>query len=99
MLRIMLKNQVYVDVVDGEFKIPAQTDCVSVYACTDGISCWIGDVFSVEDLNDMIAPENILEVIRANASCDEYEVLEATLSARDNKYKSYDNYTVLTAIN
>lgn len=98
MLRIMLKNQTYVSVLEGEFVIPKQNDLVSVYACTDGISCWLEDVSTVEELNELISPENIMDLIKASASQDEYEVLEATLFARDGKYLSYDNKTILTAI-
>lgn len=98
MLRIDLRNEVDVEVVNGEFVVPKQADKISVYACTDGISCYIATVKTVKELDEVIAPENIMEIITEQASEDEFLAIEAVLFARDYKYLSYDGKTILTAI-
>lgn len=98
MLKIQLKSQVNVEVVNGEFIIPESKGLVSVFACTDGISCHIATVDSVEELDKVISPEHIMENIREQASEDEIDTLEGVMFARDYKYLSYDGKTILTAV-
>lgn len=98
MLKIQLKNEVNVEVANGKFVVPKQENEINVYACTDGISCYIATVNTIEELDEVISPENIMEIITAQASEDELLVLENVLFARDYKYLSYDGKTILTAI-
>ena len=88
MLRIQLKIEVPVNVVGGELTVeqtPADKT-VNVYACTDEISCWIGNCTSVEELESIIGENNIMDSIVESASEYEYDCLESVLLCQDYKY-------------
>lgn len=66
-----------------------ESDCGEVYIHCDGIAAWIGTVDSYEEAKKLIAPNNILNVMEENLSCDELECIEFLMSP-GARYIFYD---------
>lgn len=89
-LRIDLKVESNVEIVDNEFYIAGPMSvndtCVSVYAACDEISCWVGEVDSVEELDELVGPENLINTIKENCSEYEFDCLWAALDCQKLLY-------------
>lgn len=84
-LRIRLKKQCDATVKDG--KIVNETKpSYAVYACTDGISCWIGSCTNAKNLERTVSEKNLLKSINEEASEDELDCLIAALECNDYEY-------------
>lgn len=99
LLRINLKVESDVEIIDNELvckPISANDTTVSVYAETDEISTWVGSITSVEELYDLVGPENLIDTLSTTASEYEYNCLSSALCCQDNKYLMINK--LLTAI-
>lgn len=57
-----------------------------VYINTDEISCWIGRIDTIEDLHELIDPNNLQEVLNCTLSEDELNIINACMSFSNGKY-------------
>lgn len=100
---ITLKNNKFV-VVDDE--VSTESTPISVYINCDELSCWIGSIYSLYDLDSLnatksldllVGPSKLIKVINENCSEYEYDCLMSILEANDFQY-SYPDGSIVTAI-
>lgn len=84
-LKFELKKEVK---LDKNLKEIGEPD-ISLYACCDEISSWVGYANTFAEAKKMIKPENIEELFAQSLSEVELAVFEAILSY-NKKYKFYD---------
>ena len=66
----------------------------SLYISSDGVTAWLSYVDSIEEVYDLIAPDNILDLLSATLSEEEYNSFEFLMESGSN-YTFYDEiYTV-----
>lgn len=59
----------------------------TAYICCDSLACWVGTFNTIEDLMELVGPENIIETIKENLSEIESQKLLSLLQYNNYKYK------------
>lgn len=73
---------------------PAEEMVKSLYISSDGVTAWLSYVDSIEEVYDLIAPDNILELLSGTLSEEEYNSFEFLMES-GSTYTFYDEtYTV-----
>lgn len=68
---------------------------ISVYMSTDEVSCWVGEVSTVEELHELIGPENLRETLDSALSENELYIVNCCLFCNDNVYYLDDQRFVM----
>ena len=87
LVKVSLKAEANVSIALEEFKIEDIDDsAISVYIGCNEVSCLVGKIDYVRELNDLVGPNNLIQTMRDSCNEYEYDCLWSALWSRNYEY-------------